>query len=754
MHMRGQLQLSFLFTFLFFYSSSFALQINAVNSGPWNSTLTWQGGVIPGGSDDVTIDGFEVYVDGINVSANSITLENTSGVFTELKVYGISPALLTVKNDIIVNHTDTGADTKLSVYGLGKIDVGGATVMTRLSSMTDDHVMQLSITGSGVYETDAILVDYHNSGLGENAYEIVVDNNGKLNVDGSAQFYTRGGEGFQMKANSLSDVTIGGDLEGELFGGKELYFEATNSADLFVTGAVNLKNGTVSGLIKFTSFDANLAFDSTLMITALTPSGSIGIEISGPTGLLSIEDDLVFDVYFENTGSIGLTNSAKLAVEGSILRLNDLGAIQMDNTSSIEFLGSNPFQMIPAEKLTNSTDSIKMTNVIINKPIGTEIVLNGDATLYNNLHLTSGIVKTSNGNDLTLADGVKITGASEDSYIAGAIIKKGTFPDPTFVFPVGHNGRYAPIEMTKSTDPEGTYRAEYFSCPPPFGGDTEDGLHSYSTKEFWNFESNNTLNEQVNVSLYWTDPVYSGIQNLDSLVVVYFNVVDDEWQSLGQEATSGSNSGPGSVTNAFSCPPPFGSVDMTFGSKDASNALPVDLNYFKGSLKGNKVFLQWETESEVNFDRFEIERSSDAKSFHRIVEVPSLNQSTRNIYQVCDEKPLYGANYYRLKMIDEDGMYSYTRKIVFNFEKAEEWTVFPNPVVNEFGILGAEEENSDSKIQVFNQSGRLMYSGDLGNMANGELLSTSTFNADVPGLYYMYIESNGIKRVLSFYKGE
>jgi hypothetical protein len=44
-------------------------------------------------------------------------------------------------------------------------------------------------------------------------------------------------------------------------------------------------------------------------------------------------------------------------------------------------------------------------------------------------------------------------------------------------------------------------------------------------------------------------------------------------------------------------------------------SLPVKLLSFTATKKGNKSFLEWKTEQEVNFNHFDLERSGDGSIF-------------------------------------------------------------------------------------------------------------------------------------------
>lgn len=92
--------------------------------------------------------------------------------------------------------------------------------------------------------------------------------------------------------------------------------------------------------------------------------------------------------------------------------------------------------------------------------------------------------------------------------------------------------------------------------------------------------------------------------------------------------------------------------------------LPVNLTYFTAKNEENAVRLQWQSASEENFQAYQIERSSDARQFASIGRIEakgSLKGLTSYAY-VDAEMPADATTlYYRLKMLDRDGTFAYSK---------------------------------------------------------------------------------------------
>ena len=98
---------------------------------------------------------------------------------------------------------------------------------------------------------------------------------------------------------------------------------------------------------------------------------------------------------------------------------------------------------------------------------------------------------------------------------------------------------------------------------------------------------------------------------------------------------------------------------------DASSGptiMPVELKDFKAEPYADRVELNWETASEENNDHFVIERSSSGHLFEEIGLVKGVGTSSiGSSYTFRDEHPISGVSYYRLKQVDTDGTYSYSK---------------------------------------------------------------------------------------------
>ncbi len=117
-----------------------------------------------------------------------------------------------------------------------------------------------------------------------------------------------------------------------------------------------------------------------------------------------------------------------------------------------------------------------------------------------------------------------------------------------------------------------------------------------------------------------------------------------------------------------------------------SGTLPLTLLDFKASLINCLPSLKWETENEINSDRFEIERSEASNGVWRglgAVTANAISPSTKTNYNFADVSlnATSARVFYRLKIIDKDGSHKYSNVLpVFVNCKTVQVNVYPNPV--------------------------------------------------------------------------
>ncbi len=137
--------------------------------------------------------------------------------------------------------------------------------------------------------------------------------------------------------------------------------------------------------------------------------------------------------------------------------------------------------------------------------------------------------------------------------------------------------------------------------------------------------------------------------------------------------------------------------------------LPVEFSDFKGWNDNAVNVLQWITETELNNERFEIERSIDLQDgFTTIGVVNGAGNSTEILtYLFEDTAPMLGVNYYRLRQVDFDGSFAYSKIIAIDVKGLKGAQVFfPNPTLDVVSYQFSTNEKEALNITIIDVLGK------------------------------------------------
>lgn len=174
---------------------------------------------------------------------------------------------------------------------------------------------------------------------------------------------------------------------------------------------------------------------------------------------------------------------------------------------------------------------------------------------------------------------------------------------------------------------------------------------------------------------------------------------------------------------------------------EALTALPVSLLSFDGTYNGENIKLQWKTVSEVDMDKYIVEKSNDGQQFDAIGSVRADNSSS---YTLVDANPFLGANYYRLKMVERNGQYKFSKVILINTKPATGISVYPNPVKDRFTLVHSKAIRP-STITIYSVTGKKVISMQVKNSA----VQSSIDVTDLVNGVYLIVYSDGTSRTSS-----
>ncbi len=143
-----------------------------------------------------------------------------------------------------------------------------------------------------------------------------------------------------------------------------------------------------------------------------------------------------------------------------------------------------------------------------------------------------------------------------------------------------------------------------------------------------------------------------------------------------------------------------------------SVAVPVTLTNFSLQQKGAKeIELRWSTASELNNNRFEIEHALDGVNFTKIGSRAAKTAEAKAFDYTFSHLDLQtGDHYYRLKQIDHDGQFTYSKTLNLNIAPLKKhFAITPNPTTSEQVNLFLETTiDQEVKIKVYDLTGRLL----------------------------------------------
>jgi hypothetical protein len=129
-------------------------------------------------------------------------------------------------------------------------------------------------------------------------------------------------------------------------------------------------------------------------------------------------------------------------------------------------------------------------------------------------------------------------------------------------------------------------------------------------------------------------------------------------------------------------------LDNLIVQQYATSLLPVQLLSFDAAAKNKYALIDFTTTAELNITSFIVEKSQNGSNFSPVKSIlPSNNLSSISHYQFTDSLPFSPVSYYRLKMLNADGTYTYSAVKSVNYTEGKtQIAVYPNPAI-EYAII-------------------------------------------------------------------
>ena len=417
---------------------------------------------------------------------------------------------------------------------------------------------------------------------------------------------------------------------------------------------------------------------------------------------------------FVGTGMLFSNQNQVLAVPNTITAN---GTIDGDANGIIYVNGSSE------QTIDGSSASVQFGQIDIANPAGIQMGIDINLTASTGLSFTSGAITLNNydlnfgpssnwsGNNTTTKYFVTNgTGLVSAENVAGAL----TYPIGFSLVPAN----YQPLTITNT------------GTPDAIGVRVQNHMSTAYNSSNGNASGSNVTTNGVGLAWVINEAVAGG-SNL-SLTAQWDGA--DELSGFNRAATSfsyynyGTAAWVGSTNIAAAGTDPYTLTKSgfnqsmsyrIFGIGGPGVLLPVTLLNFNVVKSGTNANVNWETASEKNAAKFEIERSFDGETFEYTGEVAATgNSQSVQTYSFIDNGvgalPNATNVYYRLREVDEDGAFSYSavRSVVFTQEAVSnigEISVFPNPSIDNFTLSLSNSSIANATLQLIDMTGRTVW---------------------------------------------
>jgi ELWxxDGT repeat protein len=184
-----------------------------------------------------------------------------------------------------------------------------------------------------------------------------------------------------------------------------------------------------------------------------------------------------------------------------------------------------------------------------------------------------------------------------------------------------------------------------------------------------------------------------------------------------------------------------------------SIVLPLDLLEFKGELVQQDALLSWKTANELNTSEFILERSINGNDFEAMGRIAAVNNNSGNHdYQYTDASiRLLKTDkvYYRLKQVDIDSRFTYSKVVAISLKNQQEFNIYPNPAVNTLNVATGVPVAGALQYRIFDNNGKMILQDSKKASTSYLSINISTLSS---GIYHLELQFNGISKVVQFVK--
>lgn len=363
----------------------------------------------------------------------------------------------------------------------------------------------------------------------------------------------------------------------------------------------------------------------------------------------------------------------------------------------------------------------------------------------------------------SVLDTANYIGCTDSANINGYIKKYG---NKAFIFPVGSGNDIRTLEISAPAVSTDAYATAWIVGNPntnrdptlPYAG--FHTIYSYgaplvaiSPAGQWDWQvgyggylGTGTTGSGAGLTITVSIPDMTSFSQANHLRLVGWNGA--RWIDLSNKATASGNTENSTLSGKM-----IAEISaIAIGRVASSLAIKLE-NFYAISSNCNAV-LNWNTFNEINTEVFIVEQSLDATHFFPITSVNVSGLTNANTYSITISQP-EGLAYYRLKMIEIDGSFSYSPIISCrNTCNLNEYLfVYPNPVstYENININITTNYKGSAELIILNSIGQKVLSADIHLTAGSNLISPDIIYLST-GTYFIRILNEDGKQIGSWHK--
>ncbi|MEO6730626.1 MAG: pectinesterase family protein [Ferruginibacter sp.] len=404
---------------------------------------------------------------------------------------------------------------------------------------------------------------------------------------------------------------------------------------------------------------------------------------------------------------------------------NQQGTIVYRVNGTLDLSATNSIAMVPSSVNAVSAVTMNIGAQGIFKTGGTLTMTNTAGTSYGSSRI---VVDTGGIFDAVKTTTLTATNNSNSGYVVlnGGVLRRAA-GNTNVIFPV------APATAVPSYNPVTINNAGLpdkfaVNVKTDFDQPVPDATKAVSRQ--WIISEDTANGSNATISLAWsTDEQGAAFNPANPVSIIRYN-------GTAWDPYPATISGAGTAANPYVATATGITSFSLFGIVNTSGPLPLKVISFKAAYITNQVQTAWITTDEINTKAFQIERSADARTFAAIGNVSAANRAGTNNYQFTDIVPFKGISYYRLKMLDKDGAFTYSLIAVVNAGASNaSLLLYPNPVKNQVQV---QHKAADMKsfVEIYSAEGKMLLRKRVAANVQQTFVDMSAFAAGTYTLRY------------------